>query len=730
MTENNQSTTDKPTYRMDVVPYITEIKTELSSGNSRWPTVLSRSALGVYPVRRGTTESPSSITIEGFNLNGASTGVSIGGASITTGITGTSTKGVTVPIGTGTSSGVVEVSVGAVTSLNNKTAKTVTTGSGQNAVTRVVEYNTEPNGQNNDNLTDWRELKIVDVYTTTDVEDKRKLDMAINPNNNSINFSAGYKDTFFSIMTANDTSVGTLVNLRGSYTRYFDSAIAYNSSGTPFTLSVCGDTLGTPVTSWNSGPSHLALTRGTTATGLNANTNYRNEYGENSTNKNLLFLESNWNGASLNNLERFLWPSLVVTGTNASTKGYMSYYDTTQKLVKFRYFTSDGSNVAGNLTSYQAGSAASQIVEGTTNYYTTNNKTYTQGYVAIAGANENSQYSAVGVAGNYAIVAWYDSNGILKMKYNDEPGTSFSGYQTFKKAPRGGEVDISFTLSVDGNNKGTVKVRYKAIDDTGYGNNTTVGARSAHEFAYQLNLVLSKDYGAYAEVDPRTNLVTVRSMQTGESSKISISNLTRGTTTLNANDYLNTAVAGTGKAWSDAVIDRTSAGQYVAMKTDSKGGIHFAYYDTANGDLKYAYMSSVAATPVVVTVDGYQQVGQYVDLALKESTSGTKTSVTPYISYYSMSNADTKRAAKVAKLGSPIVYTTTTATDNTTTTTANAASVLAGSSNEMFTGNWEAMHIPTNGIPVQYRVNIGVTSGGNVYISYLADRIIEYVKVE
>jgi len=48
----------------------------------------------------------------------------------------------------------------------------------------------------------------------------------------------------------------------------------------------------------------------------------------------------------------------------------------------------------------------------------------------------------------------------------------------------------------------------------------------------------------------------------------------------------------------------------------------------------------------------------------------------------------------------------------------------------MFTGAWEAYHIPTAGIPVQYRVNIGVTSGGNVYISYLADRTIEYVKVE
>ena len=698
-----------PVYQMDVVPYITEIKTELSAGSSRWPTVLSRSALGVYPVRRGTDESPSSITIEGFNLNGASTGVSIGGAAITTGKTDTSTNGVTVPIESGTSSGVVEVSVGAVTSLNNKTAKTVT-------------YNTEPNGQNNDNLTDRRELKIMDVTTTTNDDDKRMLDMVIN--GTTLNFCAGYGPDYFSTMTVDDTNVTTVANLRRSFTRYFDNAMAMNSQGTRYTISACGDSYHA-VEAWDNGPSHLALTKGNTSV-----TSSSAEY-SGSNNTSILFLESNWNGAKLNNLDRFKLPDIVVTGNNASTKGYISYYDTTMKLIKFRYFTSDTSSVASNYTAYTAGAAPARgndniykSVEGTTNNYTNNNKTYTQGYVAIAGANENSQYSAVGVTSTgIALVSWYDAlNGILKMKYNDEPGTSFSGYQTFKKAPRGGEVDISFTLSVDGNNKGTVKVRYNAIDDsTDYYGNVTVGARSAHEFAYQLNLVLSKDYGAYAEVDPRTNLVTVRSMQTGESSKISISNLTRGTTPLNANDYLNTAVDGTGEAWSDAVIDRTSAGQYVAMKTDSKGGIHFAYYDTANGDLKYAYMSSEAATPVVVTVDGYQQVGQYVDLALKESTSGTKTSVTPYISYYSMSNADTKRAAKVAKLGSPIVY---------TTTTANSASVLAGSSDEMFTGNWEVMHIPTNGIPVQYRVNIGVNSNGNVYISYLADRTIEYVKVD
>jgi hypothetical protein len=85
-----------------------------------------------------------------------------------------------------------------------------------------------------------------------------------------------------------------------------------------------------------------------------------------------------------------------------------------------------------------------------------------------------------------------------------------------------------------------------------------------------------------------------------------------------------------------------------------------------------------------------------------------------------MSNADTARSAKVARLSSPIVY---------TGTTPDKSVITDGSDDELFTGSWEAFHVPTNGKPVQYRINIGVASNGNVYISYLADRTIEYVKV-
>ncbi len=700
-----------PYYKVDVVPYITGIKTELAVGKR--PTVLSRSALGLYPVRRG-----SSISIEGFNLTGATTGVSLAGTSIEEGRTATATGGVTVPVGTGISSGVVEVSVNSVSSLNNKTAKSITTGTGDSATTRIIEYNTEPNGQNNDNLTDKRELKIVDVTTTTDTTDKRMLDMAVNGNN--LYFSTGYGADYFSTMSVNGTSVNNISYLRRSYTRYFDNAIAING-GSIYTVSACGDSYWA-VSDWSNGPSHFALTKG------NVTTAHRWEYGSThpqnysdtdpSNNSDKIYLESNWNGANLNNLDRFKNPDIVVKTINSTQQGVISYYDTTQKLIKFRYFTPTTNAVASNYESWLAGTESKQIVEGTIN----TNATYSQSYIPISGADENSSFSAVGVIPNgTALVSWYDAtNGILKIKSNTSPSTSFSGYQVFNSVPRGGNT-ITFNISVDGGNSIPIEMTYTTIDGETNGT-TTTGARSKHEFAYQLSLILSKQYGAYAEVDPKTNSVVVRSMQTGNNSKISITNVKRNGTAIN--NAMAQAVDGYGVRWEERNIDDESAGQYVVMKTDSKGGIHFAYYDTGNGDLKYAYMSSVTATPVVVTVDGYQQVGQYVDLALKETTDATdttKTYVTPYISYYSMSNGDSKRAAKVAKLVNPITY---------SGTTTNSTSVTDGSVDELFTGAWEAMHIPTNGIPVQYRINVGVTSGGNVYIGYLADRQIEYVKVE
>ena len=91
-----------------------------------------------------------------------------------------------------------------------------------------------------------------------------------------------------------------------------------------------------------------------------------------------------------------------------------------------------------------------------------------------------------------------------------------------------------------------------------------------------------------------------------------------------------------------------------------------------------------------------------------------------------MSLADTRYSAKVAKLReTAISYTGAGNVTHEFTT----ASQLDGAKNELLTGTWEVMHIPSAEIPVQYRVNIAVAENGSVYVAYQGEKI-EYVKIE
>ncbi len=61
--KKEDGTFEDKTYSVDVVPYITHVKTSLSKARSNNPTVFDRTALGHYPVYSGET-----VTLEGFNL--------------------------------------------------------------------------------------------------------------------------------------------------------------------------------------------------------------------------------------------------------------------------------------------------------------------------------------------------------------------------------------------------------------------------------------------------------------------------------------------------------------------------------------------------------------------------------------------------------------------------------------------------------------------------------------
>ena len=147
------------------------------------------------------------------------------------------------------------------------------------------------------------------------------------------------------------------------------------------------------------------------------------------------------------------------------------------------------------------------------------------------------------------------------------------------------------------------------------------------------------------------------------------------------------------------IIDSDFAGWYVDMVVDPDGGIHIAYYGASNGDLKYAYMPNYSSAPQICTVDSYLSVGTNISIEVptaKETVykadGSTTTRYVPRISYFMSAFTKTKfsvRTASLYKLGEGDVITD-------------------GVVSDKFTGNWEVMTVPTDQIPLDYTIGVGI----------------------
>lgn len=129
---NYTAPASRPALTVDVVPYITNISTGLDVGLR---SLVRRSALGRYPAAVG-----AALTVQGYNFNGTSSVVTIGGAPVT--VSGGGASSLTLSMAGITTSGQVVVSVGGVGSLNHLNSN-------------GLPQNKEPNAYN-DNLTDDR----------------------------------------------------------------------------------------------------------------------------------------------------------------------------------------------------------------------------------------------------------------------------------------------------------------------------------------------------------------------------------------------------------------------------------------------------------------------------------------------------------------------------------------------------------------------------------------------
>ena len=188
-----------------------------------------------------------------------------------------------------------------------------------------------------------------------------------------------------------------------------------------------------------------------------------------------------------------------------------------------------------------------------------------------------------------------------------------------------------------------------------------------------------------------------------------------------------TPTAATDSQWQQHAVylDEQYTGWHVDLTVDENNGIHIAYYNSASGDLKYAYIPDYSAVTkdsegnltggaTIVTVDSYLSVGTNITINTRKQGDN----IVPYIYYFNASSNHTSNSIKVAWRKK-------------------FDALRDGAIEDKFTGDWESMTIPTDNIPVEATVCGGVpststTAANNktVFLGYMSDKFYEKATIK
>lgn len=450
-------------YRMDVVPYITGIKTSLSKyDTASKPNVYNRTALGHYPVyayfegkqtAAGTANAEvtyETVKVTGFNLQGSSIKFEKDTSSNEIELEATDenlTYKLKIP--ETASSGNISAVNGTITSLNNLNNDdsrgsfgyeidedgnvTDLTGSFTHKESYDVYsnyYNRMPNGENNNSLTDNVYIDIWDFNTQAAVAYNNgkvdNLEMKINPSNGLIGFAFSNGALRFDMASRNNSY--EFWNM--SYDYMSHNALAYDSEGNSYGLSVGGDI--------NSGGASDIFSLMSSRWGAETKPGQGTNYGG-STHTYLDRIgqhkdeTSTGNNNLVQNKDRFQSQSFAshVTsgnGTNAVTNLYMAYFDKINSEIRFK---------AGKFTS----ETKAKEDFGTFKHRPGNtegaNLPYSDSHCQVVANGDESetlgfagQYLSLGVlvtSGNdVAVLTWYDGSD-LKFAWNSSPLSGKTG---------------------------------------------------------------------------------------------------------------------------------------------------------------------------------------------------------------------------------------------------------------------------------------------------------------
>ena len=439
-----------PTYRVDVVPYITGITTSLSEYDTDTPSTYSRTALGHYPVwttrKQGkggiandaSWTSGETVTVTGFNMKNTTVELASDAATTTINLTAPSAgqngrSTCTFQLTKKVTSGALTLKTGSgIISLNNKNyddAKGNYSYTGTIAATGDYNkylnfYNRQPNKTTNARLTDDVFLDVWDFNTQAAIPSNNSaLDvmMKINPDptNKLVGFAFCDGDRYWAMPNGNNTS----------YTRWVQTAdffkstgFTYSSKGSTFGVSAGGESGGDYADTFNLYVNWWGVKTGG-KNSLNGDNGLRLEcigqYGDKKGN--------NTNAHNMDK-DRFLSPSLAVRsykdGNTDKNDVYLAYCDNLNGEIRFRAGTvnenagkgtfgqfTDKYTVSGNGTlprQYSYNTSDFQIIADNDG----DGLGYYGEYVAIAVTSDNK-----------VLMVWYDSENGLLYSYNESPLT-------------------------------------------------------------------------------------------------------------------------------------------------------------------------------------------------------------------------------------------------------------------------------------------------------------------
>lgn len=337
-------------YTVDVVPYITNVKTMLStvggSSEAAWSTY-GRTSTGAYVAGQSWANnsgitgeksgSAETVTLYGFNLAGGTVESSNGGSATLSTVSDTdnsfkfSVKDF--------KSGDYTVTVNGIPSINNKNSndsKGSYTGSDAEQM-----YNRMPNGTTNNNLTDDFKMNIWDIRydaATSQGGTLKEAVMRIAPGSDKIGFAFTNGASKFSMGGKKDGNSYQI--WQSNYADFNNVSFVYDKNGNSYGTATGLDTYPDGNGDFAGRFTFMSSQWGICNTGA-MDDNY---WGKNKLRMESIGIKgSKVQGSDQNtcimDTYRFRSPTLATTMHGNSTSVYLAYYDTFQKQIRFRYGT-------------------------------------------------------------------------------------------------------------------------------------------------------------------------------------------------------------------------------------------------------------------------------------------------------------------------------------------------------------------------------------------------------